>query len=150
MDVQIDIVEPDIALFTTLSPSHIAGFGTVEAYYAEKHKLLRRKYKDTYAIGNADDRNQSGFDCQSHYTTTMRSPSDVSVENCVEYVDRSECEIVLGTHRYHIVTPIIGDYLMGSLAGAFLVAQRVGASEDEIIHSFATISLPDGRGNTLA
>lgn len=73
MDVQCDIVEPDIALFTTLSPSHLVGFGDENGYFQEKEKLIRRKTKKTYAIGNRDDTHQSNFSCDSWYGESLQS-----------------------------------------------------------------------------
>lgn len=67
MEIQTKIVEPNIALFTTLSPSHLDGFSSEQEYYAEKEKLLSRKIQQTVAIGNADDRHQSLFSCQLWY-----------------------------------------------------------------------------------
>lgn len=48
MDIQIDIAEPDVALFTRLSPSHTEGFKSIDLYYAEKQKLIRSRQKKTY------------------------------------------------------------------------------------------------------
>jgi UDP-N-acetylmuramyl pentapeptide synthase len=67
MKIQTDIVEPDIALFTTLSPSHLQGFSSVQEYYDEKEKILSRKKKNTVAIGNQDDEHQIDFSCQKWY-----------------------------------------------------------------------------------
>lgn len=67
MSIQTRIVEPDLALFTMLAPSHIEGFGTAEAYYHEKSLLLSRQHKNTYAIGNHDDTNQTDFVCNAWY-----------------------------------------------------------------------------------
>ena len=67
MKIQTDIVEPDIALFTTLAPSHLDGFDSPEEYFSEKEKILSRKRKNTYAIGNADDVHQRDFSCQKWY-----------------------------------------------------------------------------------
>lgn len=84
MKVQTDIVEPDLVLFTTLSPSHIEGFPSVQAYYEEKGKILSRRKKNTFAIGNRDDIHQISFDCQewygSHGVNWMWSDAEESCE----------------------------------------------------------------------
>ena len=89
MDIQLRIVEPDIALFTKLSPSHTEGFGTAERYFDEKKKLLRRKYKNTFAIGNGDDTHQSDFVCQLWYGRDARR-SDLIFSNILEHPDGLE------------------------------------------------------------
>ena len=91
MDIQIDIVEPDVALFTKLSPSHLQGFSSVGSYYAEKEKLLRRKHKNTYAVANADDPNQSDFFCQSWYGHDIKK-SDLIISHVVEHPDGTEID----------------------------------------------------------
>ncbi|MEI6711510.1 MAG: Mur ligase family protein [bacterium] len=67
MKIQTDIIEPDIALFTTLSPSHLQGFSSIQEYYDEKEKILSRNKKNTFAIGNRDDEHQANFPCQEWY-----------------------------------------------------------------------------------
>jgi UDP-N-acetylmuramyl pentapeptide synthase len=106
MDIQIDIVEPDILLFTRLSPSHVEGFGTVELYYAEKQKVLRRAHKKTYAIGNADDTNQAEFSCQIWYGADT-DVSDFVIRDIVEHPDGIEFNARFIEGNYHIVSPIL-------------------------------------------
>ncbi len=91
MDIQINIVEPDIAFFTKLSPSHIQGFESVEKYYLEKEKLIRRKHKNTFAIGNGDDTHQSDFVCQLWYGHDVRR-SDLVFSNILEHPDGIEAD----------------------------------------------------------
>lgn len=148
MDIQINIVEPDILLFTRLSPSHVERFGTVELYYAEKEKILRRKHKKTYAIGNADDAHQADFSCQTWYGTDADT-SDFVMSDILEHPDGIEFDAMLADEKYHIVSPILGDHHAGVLAGAFLAAQQVGISPLEIISYMRHIHLPHARWNIL-
>ncbi len=148
MDIQIDIVEPDVALFTKLSPSHTEGFGTVEKYYAEKEKLLRRKHKNTYAIANADDPHQADFVCQSWYGHDSRK-SDLTITNVLEHPDGVELDCARAGEIFHIVSPILGAHHAGILAGAFLVAEQVDIPALDSISFLRHIHLPHARGNVL-
>lgn len=148
MDIQIDIAEPDIMLFTRLSPSHLEGFGTVEAYYAEKQKVLRRSQKKTYAIGNADDKNQSEFSCQIWYGTDADT-SDFVMSETVEHPDGIEFDASLAGENYHLVSPILWDHHAGIIAGAFLVAHQMDMPPLEIISYLRHIHLPHARWNVL-
>ncbi len=148
MDIQINIVEPDIILFTRLSPSHIEGFGTVEAYYAEKEKVLRRAHKKTYAIGNADDRKQADFSCQVWYGTDS-DVSDFVMSDILEHPDGLELDALFAGQEYHIVSPILWEHHAGILAGAFLVAQKMEIPPLEIISYMRHIHLPHARWNVL-
>jgi len=148
MDIQTNIVEPDIALFTKLSPSHIEGFGTEELYYAEKQKLIRRKYKKTYAVGNADDAHQADFPCQIWYGSDSDT-SDLIIKNILEHPDGLEMDFSFRVETYHLVSPILWSHHAGILAGAFLVAQESGIPPLDIISYLRHIHLPYARGNIL-
>lgn len=148
MDIQIDIVEPDIVLFTKLSPSHIEGFGTAEKYFAEKEKILRRKTKQTYAIGNADDRHQTDFICQSWYGTDAKK-SDYTMTDIREFPDRTEFALSHGNEQYSLVTPILGKHHAGLVTGAFMVALQMDIPALDIVSFLRHIHLPHARGNTL-
>jgi len=148
MDIQIDIAEPDIVLFTKLSPSHIEWFGSVELYYAEKQKILRRKHKKTHAIGNADDYHQADFSCQTWYgkNTDM---SDLVLGNITEHPDGLEIDFSFQGQNYHLVSPILWEHHAGILVGAFLVAREAGIVSADIISYLRHIHLPHARGNVL-
>ena len=148
MNIQIDIVEPDVALFTKLSPSHTQWFGSIELYYAEKEKLLRRKNKNTYAIGNADDIHQADFVCQSWYGHDAKK-SDLVISQITEHPDGTEMDFDFGWQTYHIVSPILGSHHAGILAGAFLVSLQVNISPLDAISFLRHIHLPHARGNVL-
>lgn len=148
MDIQTQIVEPDIALFTKLSPSHIAWFGTAEKYFDEKKKLLRRKYKKTFAIGNWDDTHQSDFVCQLWYGRDSRR-SDLVFSDIVEHPDGLEGEFAYKWNSYHVVSPILGAHHMELLAWAFLVAGEMGIPPLDTISFLRHIHLPRARWNLL-
>jgi UDP-N-acetylmuramoyl-tripeptide--D-alanyl-D-alanine ligase len=148
MDIQTNIVEPDIALFTKLSPSHIEGFGTEELYYVEKQKLIRRKHKKTYAIGNADDSHQADFSCQIWYGKNP-DMSDLILWDIIEHPDGLEMDFSFQRQNYHLVSPILWEHHAGILAGAFLVAEKVGIPWLDIVSYLRHIHLPYARGNIL-
>jgi UDP-N-acetylmuramyl pentapeptide synthase len=148
MDIQVDIVEPDIALFTKLSPSHIEGFGTAEKYFAEKEKILRRKIKQTYAIGNSDDHHQSDFVCQSWYGSDAKK-SDFTLQDIREFPDRTEFVLAHGEEHYSLVTPILGKHHTGLVAGALMVGLQMGIPALDVVSFLRHIHLPHARGNTL-
>ncbi len=148
MDIQVQIVEPDIALFTKLSPSHIEWFGTVEKYFNEKKKLLHRKNKNTFAIGNGDDVHQSDFVCQLWYGRDGRR-SDLVFSNTVEHPDGLESDFSYKWNSYHVVSPILGGHHVELLAGAFLVAGEMGIPPLDTLSFLRHIHLPHARGNLL-
>jgi UDP-N-acetylmuramoyl-tripeptide--D-alanyl-D-alanine ligase len=146
MKIQTDIVEPDIALFTTLSPSHLQGFASVAEYYAEKWKLLSRKKKHTFAIGNKDDMNQSGFDCQMWYG---EKDTDITFSDIQEYCEKTEAQIHIGGNTSYLQTSILGKHHIGLIVGAISVALQRNMVLPEILQALESIHLPEGRGNVL-
>jgi UDP-N-acetylmuramoyl-tripeptide--D-alanyl-D-alanine ligase len=146
MKVQTDIVEPDIALLTTLSPSHLQGFSCIQEYYDEKEKILSRKHKNTFAIGNRDDVHQLGFACQMWYG---EKKSDTTFSDIREYSDRTEAQIHIGNTAVSLHTPILGKHHIGLITGAIAVALEMKMTVPGILEAIATIQLPEGRGNVL-
>ncbi len=148
MDIQIDIVEPDIVLFTKLSPSHLAGFTDEYAYYAEKKKILRRKHKNTYAIANADDIHQEDFLAQVWYGHDAKK-SDLVIQEITEHPDGIETDFSYKNTPYHLVSPILGAHHSGLLVGAFLVALEMDIPPLDRLSFLRHIHLPVARGNIL-
>ncbi|MFA6080591.1 MAG: Mur ligase family protein [Candidatus Gracilibacteria bacterium] len=146
MKVQTDIVEPDIVLFTTLSPSHLEGFSDVQEYYDEKQKILSRKRKNTFAIGNKDDIHQADFPCQMWYG---HKEGDIVFSDIGEAIDSTMASITYQNQQYTLETPILGQHHIGLIAGAILVAAQMRIEMPAILKALTTIDLPYGRGNVL-
>ncbi len=146
MKVQTDIVEPDIALFTTLSPSHLQGFSSVQEYYDEKEKILSRKYTNTFAIGNRDDVHQAAFASQIWYG---EKKSDIIFSDIQEYSNRTEAQIHVEDSTVYLQTPILGKHHIGLITGAIAVALQIKIALPDILEAVSTIQLPAGRGNVL-
>jgi len=104
MKIQTDIVEPDIALFTTLSPSHLAGFESVQDYYDEKSRMLSRRRKNTLAIGNTDDTHQLLFPCQLWYGSKI---GDMTFSEIQEHTNSTIATLQYKQQSYHLKTPIL-------------------------------------------
>jgi len=146
MKIQTDIVEPDIALFTTLSPSHLQGFSSVAEKKKEKGKILSRKKKNTFAIGNRDDEHQADFWCQMWYGEKW---SYMTFSDIQEYSDKTEARVHIWENTFILKTPILGKHHIGLLAGSILVALQMKMTWPEILSAIETIHLPEGRGNML-
>ncbi len=104
MKIQTDIVEPDIALFTTLSPSHLQGFSSVQNYYDEKSRMLSRRRKNTIAIGNTDDIHQLPFPCQLWYGSKI---GDITFSEIQEHTNSTVATLQYEQQSYHLKTPIL-------------------------------------------
>ena len=120
----------------------------MQAYYDEKEKLLRRKYKNTYAIANADDPHQREFRAQIWYGHDTKK-SDLIISQIVEHPDGIEMDLISGEDSYHIVSPILGSHHAGILAGAFLAALELQIPPLDVVSFLRHIHLPHARGNTL-
>jgi len=146
MKVQTDIVEPDVVLFTTLSPSHLEGFTSVEEYYEEKKKILSRKAKKTFAIGNKDDTCQADFSCQMWYGGRG---GDVVFSDIQESIDKTTATITYKNQKYSLQTPILGQHHIGLITGVILLALEMKMDMTKILKAISTIELPNGRWNIL-
>lgn len=140
--MQTDIVEPDVVLFTTLSPSHLEGFNTVQEYYDEKRKILSRKKKKTFAIGNKDDVLQSDFSCQAWYGSGAGA---ILFSDIHEFIDKTTATITYNNQKYTLQTPILGQHHIGLITGVILVAVELKMDITKILQAISTIDLPNGR-----
>ena len=55
MDYYLSIVKPNIAVVTTIAPTHLKYFGSIDGVFEEKVKLVKSLTKSGYAVLNADD-----------------------------------------------------------------------------------------------
>lgn len=55
MDHYLQIVKPDIAVVTSIAPTHIKYFGSVHGVFDEKSKIVSALPKEGFAVLNADD-----------------------------------------------------------------------------------------------
>ncbi len=146
MDVQLGIVEPDIALITTLSPSHIEWFGTTQLYYAEKKKICR--WHQTKTIINADDINQLDFPFvfRYGYTATLE---EMKIDSVTESLSGLQIQCVFQWTRISVYSPFLGQHLAGLISWAYSVLRLFDISHEEIQDHIKTIQMPYGRGNVL-
>lgn len=161
MAIQTRIVEPDIAIFTTLSPSHIEGFGTEEAYFHEKSLLLSRKKKNTFAIGNSDDPHQVSFNCDvwyGHAGTLQFRHIRHHIDHVDFDLDFSLSENTSFPERYvryarslttTLSTRILDEHIIPLIGWAGFIGYMLGVDPPQLISIVSTLDVPHGRGNVL-
>lgn len=146
MDIQLDIVEPDIALITTLSPSHIEWFGTEDLYYAEKKKICR--WKKTRVVVNADDPHQVNFPSVLRYGCDAKN-TDMKILSVNWSLSGLDICCIFQGKELILHSPFLGKHLAHLITGVYSVATLVGLDHEEIQQHIMTSDMPYGRGNIL-
>ncbi|MGD9692763.1 MAG: UDP-N-acetylmuramoyl-tripeptide--D-alanyl-D-alanine ligase [Phycisphaerales bacterium] len=144
-----EIVEPDIAVITSIGRAHIENFGSVDGIALEKGSLLRflrpqglavipttnprlselaRKAPNVVTFGRDDDAN-----------LRITSSSHVQSDNLT-----TRLRVTLN-NRFTLDLPLLGEHNATNAAAAVAVARRLGLEEDAIASSLASASPPDMR-----
>ncbi len=125
------ILAPRIGLITSVGPSHLDAFGSVEAVAAEKGSLIEALPERGYAVLNAD----------SPY---LRRLAEGAPRRCVlAGLERGEIrgrlardvpdlDLVVDDPPMHLVCPLIGRHNAANLLLAAVTADRLGLPADTI------------------
>ncbi len=144
-----EIVEPDIAVITSIGRAHIENFGSTDAIAIEKGSLLRflrpqglavipsaiprlaeiaRKSPNTITFGRDDTADLRITDAAHTHSTAGDARLRVTLNN-----------------RFTIDLPLLGEHNATNAAAAVAVARRMGLEEDAIAAALAAASPPDMR-----
>lgn len=147
MDFMCDIVEPDIAIFTTLTENHIQNFWSMDAYVREKKQLARNtSNKDIYVITNNDDNYQENI--QSSISFGYCEGSDLQIQKITQKITWISLRFHVSNQDHEINTKIFWAHNWSAIAPSILCLQKMWYSE-ELFDFFSEVSLPSGRWNTL-
>jgi len=126
-----ETLSPSLALLTTVGPSHLAAFGTLDAIAAEKWALVESLPREGVAIVNADD-------------PRLRARAAQSTRPCITVgFDVGEVRArIVATHpqlvvrvehpSLHLEAPLLGRHNGVNLLLAAVAAVRLGAPAGEI------------------
>ncbi len=160
-----DIAEPDVSVFTRVSPVHAEHFKSVEELASEKAVLLERTKLRGLCVLNADDARVMEFRSKANASLLTYGYSDNADIQATDYrlETREDFSFEPGerfsTARFSVQTPqetlvielpnILGRGSAGALLPAVAVAQHLGLTREEILQNISNISLEPGRMNPL-
>ncbi|MDL2344803.1 UDP-N-acetylmuramoyl-L-alanyl-D-glutamate--2,6-diaminopimelate ligase [Deinococcus sp. MIMF12] len=138
-------VEWDVAVWTHLTREHLDFHGTVEAYFAEKRKLVERA---PFAVLNADDPWTARLTGVAPTETTYSldgSPADWQAHGVQERATGLHFRVTspLGEFAAHL--PMIGRFNVANALAGMAAAARLGATAQQLAAGLASFGGVPGR-----
>lgn len=129
--VLVEILRPQIGLITSVGPSHLRGFGTLDAVAEEKWTLVEGLPTDGYAVLNADSphlrRLAKQADCTCATVGLGRGEIRGRLEQEVPHI-----ALALDAPPMRLACPLIGKHNAVNLLIAAVTALRLGLPPDTI------------------
>lgn len=157
MDYLLSIVSPGISVITTIGPSHLEHFGSLENILAEKSKILRPVQNSGWAILNQDDpavASLSGH-CQCQMMTYGTENSSQIRLAAIDFIEQdgiygTSFKLNYKDQQVDIFLPkILGRQHAMALAAAMAVGLSLKLEWQKIIEQFPNYRPALGRTNLL-
>lgn len=144
-----EIIEPDIAVITSIGRAHIENFGSTDAIALEKGSLLRFLRPHALAVVPADQPRLLELARKAPHTVSFgRDPeADLRITDSA-HVQQPGGAVRLSVtlnNRFTITLPLLGEHNATNVAAAVAVARRMGLDEDAIAAALAAAAPPDMR-----
>ena len=127
----VDILVPEIGLITSVGPSHLDGFGSVEAVAGEKWSLVEGLPVHGYAVLNADSTHLLRLAKEAPGRCLTVGLEQGEVRGRLEQ-EVPQLVLVVDDPPMRLVCPLIGKHNAGNLFLAAVTAHRLGLSLDTI------------------
>lgn len=145
-----DIVKPRIAILTGINEAHLERFGSLENTIAAKFEIINSAESDGTVLLNADDsrvmkeyRAHIGKRKTLFYSNKNHPMAQTRINETRFFEDGSGIgfEPSVGSDNLgYVKVPFLGEYIMGIIGGAALIAKDLGMTRDEIRRGIATLS----------
>ncbi len=148
------IVEPHIAVITSLGREHLAGFGTIEHVAREEASVVQSLRPGGFAVVNGDSSllvetaRAMAAGRVSVYTFGRSETSDLRIVEVSQRLrPRPEVRFSLAPPKIpaEFTVPMIGAHNALNAAAAVAVGRRMGLSDDAIASSLANARTPEKR-----
>lgn len=136
-----DIVNPDIAVITSVGPQHLDTFKSVDNVFNTKFELadaVKQKSGDIYLNGNSSEI-INRIDKSQYITYGIDNSLEFFAENISYGRNGSEFEVKLGNQKVKLTSKLLGMHSIINITGAVALAYNLGLTAEEI--KFAVASL---------
>jgi len=148
------MIEPDIAVITTIGRAHIESFGTVAAIAREKASLISFLSPNGLAVVPADTPHLAEYLRPAPNVITFGSGADADLRlSAVEHVagdaatDAAPGVRFTVNDRQSYFIPLLGKHNAVNALAAIAVARRLGLTEEEIAAGLASVKPVEMRLN---
>ena len=126
-----DLLVPDVAVVTSIGPSHLDGFGTVDAVAREKWSLVERLPANGFAVLNVDSPHLRHLAGTAPCRCVTVGLQHGAVRGRVVR-DVPNLELVVDDPPMRLVCPLIGEHNAMNLLLAAATAVQLGISPDAL------------------
>ncbi|AFZ68157.1 UDP-N-acetylmuramoyl-L-alanyl-D-glutamate--2,6-diaminopimelate ligase [Deinococcus peraridilitoris] len=135
-------VEWEVGVWTHLSSEHLDFHGTVEAYFAEKRKLIERA---RFAVLNADDPWTERLKLGDHTTYGVDSEATWRAHGIEEIAAGLRFRVTSPLGDFGVELPMIGRFNVQNALGAMAAATHLGADAAQLQAGLASFGGVPGR-----
>lgn len=139
---RVRAVEWDVALWTHLTSEHLDFHGTLEAYFAEKRKLVERA---AFAVLNADDPWSEQLKLGAHTTYAVEQGAEWRATDIREVGAGLRFQVTSPLGGFGAELPMIGRFNVHNALGAMAAAAHLGASVEQLQAGLASFGGVPGR-----
>lgn len=136
------IVEPDIAVITTIGKAHLESFGTISTIEKTKFELCESLQNEGKAVFNGDS--NSTLKLYKKFTgnkfLTNQPNSFVYCENLTCSKEGSKFDLIVDSKRLKVTTSLLGKCNIDNIATAVAVAKILNISDKDIIDAIKSLS----------
>ena len=144
---RVRAVDWDVAVWTHLTREHLDFHGSVEAYFAEKRKLVERA---RFSVLNADDPWTEHLKLGEHVTYGVDSPADWWATDIEEVAGGLRFQVHGPDGGFDAELPMIGRFNLHNALAACAAAARLGATLEQLREGLRTFQGVPGRMQIVA
>ncbi|MGH1469481.1 MAG: UDP-N-acetylmuramoyl-tripeptide--D-alanyl-D-alanine ligase [Bdellovibrionales bacterium] len=146
------LVEPHIAVVTTVGPSHLEGFGTVDNVALEKSEIYRSKNLET-AIFNLDNKwtlqMYESFKGKKISFSTKDSGADICLKPIQVDIDELHLSGRVQDRPVDFTCAVFGEHNAYNVMTALAVGVSLGVDVNDLVSKAKDIETPWGRSQIL-
>lgn len=148
MDHYLQIIKPDIAVVTSIAPTHIKYFGSVSGVFDEKSKIVSALPKEGFAVLNVDDPNVSKMANLTHakvFWYGQKAEDGVKISHFRQDLSGSTFRLHYKGQRATVNWRIIGNHHLVSAYAAATVGLICGLTIKQIAKGLSQTKIPQHR-----
>lgn len=165
MDFYLSIARPQIAVVTTIAPTHTKYFGNIDGVLNEKSKLVEALPKSGFAVLNADDekvvrmanRTQAQIRwfgesalAVSRGSASGQAKDGVKISHYAQDINGATFRLHYNGEKATVHTRVIGKHHLTSMYAAATVGAIEGLTLKQIAKGLSLIKPPSHRLNVIA
>lgn len=145
MDFLLSIAVPNIAIIAPIVENHIEQFGTLEAYRAEKLKILRAEH----IVAHESLMPFVSGDHIQFYGLTHPNNA-ITAHNIRLEITGTHATVLFAGVAYEVMIPALGVYQIENILPFFLIADRLGRDKNILASRISRWHLEPGRSQIFA